>query len=107
MHLDARLVSAQWLKVVLDVRGFHIFVGAREDAHLGCSHAHRPGAGKGILHADHHSSEQIIDLLVQGRYVNLVNGSDLKMILQVSADAGQSLDDGNFQSLQQGARTDA
>ena len=58
------------------------------------------------MHTDLYATKEAVDLLVKGGDVYLEDGTNLQMVLQVLTNAGQVLDDRNFQILQQLAGTD-
>ena len=112
MQRLAKGVQRQRLHVVLNVRVGPLGAGARESAQLRRRHAHRAGAGPGVFQTDFGLAPKRIGHGVE-RHVafaagpDFVDRTDLQMVLQIGAHAGQVLFNFNAVLLEQRCRTDA
>ena len=77
------------LDMELDVRRRAIGPGAGECADLAGAHGHRAAPAQRVIESHQTATNQTVVLLIEGRDAgNLVDGTDLQMVLQVLPDTG-------------------
>ena len=101
VHFQARLVGAERLEMELDIRRRQLRPRLAENAHLAGAHRHRPAPGEDVAQSDRGPSDQVIDLVVKRRDVDLVHRAHLEMVLQVLSDARQFMPDRDAEVAQE------